>query len=278
MINKISVIIPTCNRPKLLEICIKKILEAIKFSSISVEIIVTEDGTSSSTEFIAWLNNSGVVYLKGPSKGPASNRNNGSAHATGDWLLFIDDDCEPDLYIFSAYLKAIKNNSGCFVFEGCTQAPDKKLEALDYAPENNNGGNLWSCNFLIRKDIFMSLRGFDENFRYAHMEDIDLCDRIKANNFKIVFCKEALVIHPWRKLTSGVKLAKAQEMLYYYNYKNNRHTPIIKLCKDVFFFHLALIRRSVFNLETARAFAMLSVHVSCLFMYHFQWEKTYKIK
>lgn len=278
MIKKFSVIVPTCNRPKLLGICVEKLILAIRYSPVPVEIIVTEDGASTSQELISWLNDSGVVYIKGPAQGPASNRNNGAAHATGDWLIFIDDDCEPDINIYRAYFQAVKKHIDCFVFEGCTTVPPKRLEALDYAPENTDGGNLWSCNFLIRKDVFNSLNGFDENFKYAHMEDIDLCDRIKKNNFKIIFCKEAIVVHPWRKLTSGQKLARAQEMLYYYNYKNNRNTSVIKLCKDVFFFHLALIRRSVYNLETIKAIAMLLVHVFYLFIYHFKWEKAYTIK
>lgn len=125
MIKKFSVIVPTCNRPKLLGICVEKLILAIRYSPVLVEIIVTEDGASTSQELISWLNDSGVVYIKGPAQGPASNRNNGAAHATGDWLIFIDDDCEPDINIYRAYFQAVKKHIDCFVFEGCTTVPQK---------------------------------------------------------------------------------------------------------------------------------------------------------
>ena len=70
------------------------------------------------------------------------------------------------------------------------------------APLNLDGGKLWSCNFALRRDVFESLRGFDETFPHA-MEDCDLHLRLKQNGARIHFVAHALVRHPWRSLSES---------------------------------------------------------------------------
>ena len=52
-----------------------------------------------------------------------------------------------------------------------------------------------SC-FIIRKNIFKMLNGFDEDF-FCHMEEIDLCWRLKNlnSNYKIITIAKANVFH-----------------------------------------------------------------------------------
>jgi GT2 family glycosyltransferase len=62
---------------------------------------------------------------------------------------------------------------------------------------------------MIKKDYFENrLGGFDEQFPYAAMEDVDLSERIKKDNQAILFVKEACVIHPWRIQRDPVEIKR----------------------------------------------------------------------
>lgn len=47
---------------------------------------------------------------------------------------------------------------------------------------------------LVRKSLFNSVGGFDENF-FMYNEEVDLCKRIKEKGGKIYFYKDAIIIH-----------------------------------------------------------------------------------
>ncbi len=72
------------------------------------------------------------------------------------------------------------------------------LQAYDNCdPINIKGGKFWSCNIAIKKNIFLEIKGFDENFPYAAMEDVDFYLRVKSKS-EVFFIRNAFVIHPWR--------------------------------------------------------------------------------
>ncbi|MBS1627451.1 MAG: glycosyltransferase family 2 protein [Bacteroidetes bacterium] len=193
-----SVIIPTANRNELLAKCLNCLEQSIQLlNKNEVEVIVTDDGKNNEAkEFIA-NNYTWVKWMEGPKKGPAANRNNGAKYAIGEWLAFLDDDCEPS----KNWLSAFKNCIADFeVLEGMTIADRERKTLAEESPINTSGGQLWSCNFAIKKIRFNEIGGFDENFPYASMEDVDFRMRIAKANIKYPFIKDALVIHPWREL------------------------------------------------------------------------------
>jgi GT2 family glycosyltransferase len=197
----ISIIIPTCNRNDLLAKCLDCLSpENQQIDKSIYEIIVSDDGSKNQAKDLIAKKYPLVQWVEGPKKGPAANRNNGSKYASGDWLLFTDDDCLPDKYWLSEYIKAISNYK-FLVFEGLTQADRPQNRFDEESPINLYGGNLWSCNFCILKSYFFKLKGFDDKFPHAAMEDIDLMTRIIKVE-KIKFLKSAIVIHPWRRVNS----------------------------------------------------------------------------
>ena len=110
----------------------------------------------------------------------------------------MDDDCLPQpKWLFEA-IQAANTKNGIYCIEGKTMAFGTKRRFDEYAPINENGGKLWSCNFGILKDTFIQLNGFDENFPIATMEDIDFKIRFEQLG-QIVFVGEMLVLHPWRR-------------------------------------------------------------------------------
>ena len=50
--------------------------------------------------------------------------------------------------------------------------------------------------FLIRKDVFKAVGGFDENF-FLYFEEVDLCKRVKRMGFKVYYYPEVKVFHQW---------------------------------------------------------------------------------
>jgi glycosyltransferase involved in cell wall biosynthesis len=83
----------------------------------SYEIIISDDSTDEETvQMIADLGNNRLKWVKGPCRGPASNRNNGVRYARGEWILFIDDDCLPDAGILKNYIRSTEQNPGISVF------------------------------------------------------------------------------------------------------------------------------------------------------------------
>jgi GT2 family glycosyltransferase len=65
-------------------------------------------------------------------------------------------------------------------------------------PINETGGLLWSCNFAIRRETFLALGGFNEDFPAAAMEDVELNLRANKAGLARLFVPDAVVLHPWR--------------------------------------------------------------------------------
>jgi glycosyltransferase involved in cell wall biosynthesis len=214
-VNMLSVIIPTYNRNDLLERCLNQLHADNQILHHSIyEVIVTDDSKDFRAKNLIDEKFPWVKHVKGLQKGPAANRNNGAKYASGDWLIFLDDDCLPLENWLLAYSDAIKSKKGR-VYEGLTDADLPQERYNQEAPINLTGGNLWSCNFSINKEFFFSINGFDENFPYPVMEDVDLCTRIKRIT-EIIFIPEAKVLHSWRTVKPFKSYKRRLESYKYY--------------------------------------------------------------
>lgn len=76
---------------------------------------------------------------------------------------------------------------------------------------------------MIRSDLYRKAGGLDPFF-FAHMEEIDLCWRIKNMGFRVKFCYQSLVFH-----VGGGTLPKNDHKKTYLNFRNN----IILLYKNL---------------------------------------------
>jgi GT2 family glycosyltransferase len=95
-----------------------------------------------------------------------------------------------------------------------------------------------ACLF-IRSSVFHKAAGFDEDF-FAHMEEIDLCWRIKNLGHKIMYCPHSTVFH-----VGGGTLSKTSPRKTYLNFRNN----LVLMCKnhDPGYFTLKLLARMVLD-------------------------------
>lgn len=90
-----------------------------------------------------------------------------------------------------------------------------------------------ACLF-VRATIFHSVGGFDSDF-FAHMEEIDLCWRIKNLGYKVMYVHKSVVYH-----VGGGTLNKSNPKKTYLNFRNNRymlHKNLSrKQLKSIFFY------------------------------------------
>jgi GT2 family glycosyltransferase len=202
-----SVIVPTYHRNDLLSKCLDCLAPGVqKLPAEQYEVIVTDDGSQTTAQEMISDRYPWVKWVAAPHQGPATNRNNGSKYAEGEWLIFTDDDCLPDSQWLEAYSQAILNQPDCLVFEGKTYVDSPRKSLAETAPINETGGYLWSCNLAIQKQLFESLGGFDQRFPYAAMEDVDLRLRLTKLGYKFSFIPLASVCHPWRDKGGWEKL------------------------------------------------------------------------
>ncbi|MCO5233794.1 MAG: glycosyltransferase family 2 protein [Chitinophagales bacterium] len=69
---------------------------------------------------------------------------------------------------------------------------------------------------LVRRDLFILAGGFDKDF-FAHMEEIDLCWRIKKLGYKIIYTHKSRVYH-----VGGGTLNSQNPHKTFLNFRNNR--------------------------------------------------------
>jgi len=169
-------------------------LEPLRDSG-ALEVIVTDDSTDHATRDLIADRFPWAYWTQASRRGPAANRNHGAKMASGEWLAFIDDDCIPQ----HRWLEAIiAETSIADVIEGKTVCPLKRDTPLEEHVENLTGGNLWSCNMAIRRQLFEELGGFDEDFLIAGGEDMEFARRVQRNQSRVRFAPSALMHHPSR--------------------------------------------------------------------------------
>jgi len=195
---RFSVIIPTCHRNDDLARCLERLAPGAQtLLAADYEVIVSDDGRASTAEATVREQFPWARWTQGPRRGPAANRNHGARQARGEWLVFTDDDCLPNAGWLAAYAAAATPEAT--LLEGKTDACGTRDRLDMECPINANGGNLWSCNFAVRAEVFRVVGGFDEAFPGAAMEDMDLHERLKAAGHRAKFLPEARVLHPWRR-------------------------------------------------------------------------------
>jgi GT2 family glycosyltransferase len=87
--------------------------------------------------------------------------------------------------------------------------------------------------FVMKKDIFLELGGFDENY-FMYFEDVDLCKRIKALGLKIMVNRNIFLTHLGGKSISKSNVRKE----HYYNsqdyyFKKNYGIIVMLLIKII---------------------------------------------
>ena len=84
---------------------------------------------------------------------------------------------------------------------------------------------------FVKRNKWIEVGGLDDDF-FAHMEEIDLCWRLKNQGYKIMYCPGSVVYH-----LGGGTLNAENPFKTYLNFRNN----LILIQKNLPFFHASLI-------------------------------------
>jgi GT2 family glycosyltransferase len=252
---KFSVVVPTRHRNDLLARCLESLRPGRqKADSHSYEVIVTDDARDVTAEAMLRERFPWARWVQGPAGGPAANRNHGARQARGEWVCFTDDDCVASEEWIAALGQAATDPS-IDLIEGRTVVPDRRDNPFLHSIGNVSGGAYWSCNLAVRRERFLALGGFDEDFLEAAGEDMEFAHRFHARHFRSTFYPEALVYHPVRPVGLSSLLKRHFSIrwtaMYYFKIDQDLHLSdsparnILRAFKDTVLNHLRRTRREI---------------------------------
>ena len=188
-------------------------LESISATNFeNFETIVVDNASSDNS--VSWVrsNYPNVKLIENDKNyGYSGGCNKGAKAASGDYLIFLNNDTVQDKDWISNLIKTINSNDKiaaiqpkilnyydrnvfdyaggagghmdiyCFPF---ARGRIFSFQENDEGQYNKKEKCFWSSGtcFIIRRELFHEAGGFDENF-FAHMEEIDLCWRLYAMGF-----------------------------------------------------------------------------------------------
>ncbi|CAN5223216.1 hypothetical protein BH11PLA2_BH11PLA2_17600 [soil metagenome] len=143
--------------------------------------------------------------------------NRGAAAATGEYLLFLNNDTVPLPGWLPPLLRTFELFADCGVAGGKLLFPDGRLQeagGIIFADasaahfgrnEPNASLPLFSyvrpvdyCSgalMLTPRQLFQDLGGFDPDFRPGYYEDTDYCFRVRQSGRNVYYQPEAVVVH-----------------------------------------------------------------------------------
>jgi GT2 family glycosyltransferase len=182
------------------------------------EVVVVNDG--STDNLIEIVEQYPVRLVNTKNQGLSNARNRALLEATGEIVVYLDDDAYPDKY-WLHYLATAFNNSNFGGIGGPNIAPPEDGPIADCVA-NAPGGpihvletdviaeHIPGCNMAFRRDALLSIGGCDGQFRAAG-DDVDLCWRLQDKGYKIGFHPSALV---WHHRRNSIKTYWKQQQGY----------------------------------------------------------------
>jgi glycosyltransferase involved in cell wall biosynthesis len=215
---RISVVIPTYNRPELLQRCLYSLITQ-NFAKDQYEVIVVSDGPDTTTERIVLqqqaMSEASIAYhFLSKKGGPAAARNLGWQQAKGILIAFTDDDCIPDTNWLKEIWRYYKMQDE-IAYTGKVVVPIPKHPTdFELNTSRLETGEFVTANCVLTKQALIKLGGFDERFKAAWREDSDLHFNLIEHNIPIHKNEKAIVVHPARLAKWGVSIREQKKSLY----------------------------------------------------------------
>ena len=166
------------------------------------EILLVVDGK----RLMPLVTGSEVRVLSLPARGgPARARNLGARSARGDILFFVDADVTIPSDAIDRLDAAFGENPQLAAIIGSYDDSPAELNFLSqyknllhhyiHQTAQEEASTFWGACGAIRRDVFVSLGGFDESYRQPSIEDIELGYRLKRTGGRIGLCRDLQVKH-----------------------------------------------------------------------------------
>ena len=210
----VSIIIPVYNQWNYTYICLKSVLENTK--NISYEIIIADDNSSDETvNAKKYVKNIKITRNKN-NLGFLKNCNNAAKYATGNYILFLNNDTEVQKNWLKNLLRIMETDESVGMVGPKFIYPNGVLieaggiiwkdgESWQYGrfdnpkrPEYNyirEVDYISGACILLKKELFNNIDGFDERYAPAYYEDTDLAFEVRKMGYKVIYQPESVITH-----------------------------------------------------------------------------------
>lgn len=200
--EKVSVIIPTYNREKVIERSVRSVLNQ---TYKNIEVIIVDDGSKDNTEeIINSINDERIIYYKQKNGGASKARNTGVKLSTSDYIAFHDSDDswrEDKLEKQMNYMMEHPEFSMVYCdylmhkVDGTTYAVPNDFNVIGQLEGDmfltllvNN--TIGTPTMLLKKELFEEFEGFDDSLNC--LEDWDFALRF-SEYYYIGYVNEVLM-------------------------------------------------------------------------------------
>jgi GT2 family glycosyltransferase len=216
---RVSVVIPTYQRRDALLRSLAA-LATQRLDADAYEVVVVVDGATDGSREAAESFDApyALRVLSQPNRGRAAACNAGAAAARGTILVLLDDDMEATPQLLAAHAasheRACRDGGAVAVIGAAPiavqdDAPahaayiarkfNRHLEHLAQAQGNFTLRDFYSGNLSLRRDVFLSVGGFDEAFVEYGNEDLELSIRLRAAGVRLVYDADAAATQSYDK-------------------------------------------------------------------------------
>ncbi len=161
----ISIIIPTYNHARELELCLASI-RAQTFQDF--EIIVVDDGSVDNPEQVV-RHYSNLIFIRQPNMGAAAARNRGFERAQGEYVIFVDADVVMKPTMLEKMHQVLTKHLDVSFVYSAFYIGAQKMRYVPFDPEKLKQFNYIHTTSLLRSKDFP---GFDESLK--RFQDWDL--------------------------------------------------------------------------------------------------------
>jgi len=196
-IPRVSVVIPTRDRPDSLRRCLDTVLTQLNEVAGGAEVLVVDDGGGTAATGVPDDNR--IRVIPGFGEGPARARNRGIDAARGEIVAFTDDDVRVHPGWLNALVTSLDARPEAVGVRGSVIAPPFDV-LYEHRVEDPEGGSYLTCNVAYRRQALEECGGFYPGFPFAAHEDRDLGWRMELLG-PVLFERSMVVEHPPRKFT-----------------------------------------------------------------------------
>lgn len=252
----VTIIIPCFNAVKYTKQCIKSIL---KHTNINYELILINNGSDDGTKKyfydlkkqlkpVKYLKKITILNFK-TNLGVAKSLNLGISKSMGKYICYLNNDVIVTKDWLKKIVKAAKSDRqigavgtmfNSFEDKNTIKQAEKNKTLIDIIAQTisvKNCGKIKKAKTIhglcmfIKKSVFKKVGLFNENFYPCFGEDIEFCDRLKENGYKLADVMDVYIFHYWNKSVRSKQFNKQNKSIENVMKNHKQKFSIPKKCK-----------------------------------------------
>ncbi|NOX38923.1 MAG: tetratricopeptide repeat protein [Calditrichaeota bacterium] len=230
---QVSIIIPVYNQVEYTRVCLEKIYQHAD-PDVTFEVIVVDNASTDETPaFMKQAQNMypNLTYIRSEENLKyAGGCNLGAHRAKGKYLVFLNNDTEPEPGWLKQAIRVFQEEPNVGVLGAKLLYPDRTIQhcGIEFQNSKIEHNFIWpfhryrhakednplvnrredvhavtgACLFIPRK-LFQQVGGFDESYG-MYFEDTDLCFKVRRKGKRVVYDPDIVVIHHEGKSTENL--------------------------------------------------------------------------